>query len=115
MSTTEVAAVVVAGASVLGVVVVAVLFLRLNRSVAEVTRAVEQLRFDATSIPVRSELATAVEAQPKLAKDTGTFVAKVARANPVVDVSDPVIKVLALAAGTGRAASRFRRARTDRS
>ena len=51
---------------------------------------------------------------PKLAKDPATLAAKVARANPVLDVSQPVIKVLALATGTSRAASRFRRTRRER-
>jgi hypothetical protein len=116
VSTTEVAAVVVAGASVVGVVVMALLFVRLNRTVREVGQSVQLLRFDSPTIPARSELLpdTAGAGAEKLAKDPGTLVAKVARANPVIDVSDPVIKIIALASGTGRAASRFRRARLNR-
>jgi hypothetical protein len=114
VTTTEVAAVVVATASVMGVVVISLVLLRLTRTVREVGESVQQLRFESTPINARSELAPPDPAAGKLAKDPGTLVAKVARANPVLDVSDPVIKILALASGTGRAASRFRRARRDR-
>jgi uncharacterized protein YoxC len=115
VSTTEIAAVVVAGAAVVGVVVMAMLLARLNRTVREVGQSVQMLRFEQPVIPANAELVPADDRGRKLAKDPGTLVAKVARANPVVDVSDPVIKLIALASGTSRAASRFRRARTDRS
>jgi hypothetical protein len=114
VTTTEVAAVVVAGASVVGVLVISLLFVRLDRNVRRVGESVQQLRFETTPIDARAELTADAAPAGKLAKDPGTLVAKVARANPVLDVSDPVIKVLALASGTGRAASRFRRARRDR-
>ena len=113
MTATEVAAVVVAGASVVGVVLLAVFLARLDRTVRSVGESVERLRFTSVPLDARGEL-QAGDGKPKLAKDPGTLVAKVARANPVLDVSDPVIKVLALATGTTRAASRFRRIRRER-
>lgn len=115
MTTTELAAVVVAAASVVGVVVLAVFLARLNRTVRDVGESVQLLRFQSVPLDGRAELtAAAGQERPKLAKDPSTLVAKVARANPVLDVSDPVIKVLALATGTSRAASRFRRTRRER-
>lgn len=113
MTTTELAATVVAAASVVGVVVVALFLARLNRTVREVGESVQLLRFQSVPLDVHPELGEA-DGRPKLAKDPGTLVAKIARANPVLDVSDPVIKVLALASGTTRAATRFRRTRRDR-
>jgi hypothetical protein len=110
VSATEVAAVVVAGASVVGVVLLAVFLARLDRTVRSVGESVERLRFSSAPLDAHAELEASAD-RPKLAKDAGTLVAKVARANPVLDVSDPVIKVLALATGTSRAASRFRRRR----
>jgi hypothetical protein len=112
VTTTELAAVVVAAASVVGVVVLAVFLARLNRTVRVVGESVQLLRFPSVPIDGRAELADAE--RPKLAKDPGHLVAMVARANPVLDVSDPVIKVLALASGTTRAAARFRRTRRAR-
>jgi hypothetical protein len=115
MTTTEIAAVVVAGASVVGVVVLALFLARLNRTVRDVGQSVQLLRFQSVPLEGHAELApTADAAGRKFAKDPGTLVAKVARANPVLDVSSPVIKVLALASGTTRAATRFRRTRRDR-
>jgi hypothetical protein len=110
VTATTVAALVVAGASVVGVVLLAVFLARLDRTVRSVGESVERLRFSAVPLDAHAELESGAE-RPKLAKDAGTLVAKVARANPVLDVSDPVIKVLALATGTSRAASRFRRRR----
>jgi hypothetical protein len=116
VSTTELAAVVVAGASVVGVVVLAVFLARLNRTVRDVGQSVQLLRFPPVPVEGHAELGAGDRgaARPKLAKDPGSLVAIVARANPVLDVSDPVIKVLALASGTSRAATRFRRTRRDR-
>ena len=112
MTTTEIAACVVASAAVLGVIVLAIFLARLDRTVRSVGASVELLRFESVPLAARGELLDTSEAAPrKLAKDPGTLVAKVARANPVLDVSDPVIKVLALASGTGRAATRLRRNR----
>lgn len=112
MTATEIAAVVVAGASVVGVVVLALFLARLDRTVRRVGDSVQQLRFESVPIDARSQLLPGE--RQKVAKDPATLVAKVARANPVLDVSEPVIKVLALASGTGRAASRFRRTRRER-
>jgi hypothetical protein len=113
VSTTEVAAVVVAAAAVVGVVVMTVLFARLNRTVRTVGESVQQLRFE--SVPIAASAREVGPESPrqrsKAPKDAGVLVAKVARANPILDVSQPVIKVLALASGTGRAASRLRRRR----
>jgi len=111
MTTTELAAVVVAGASVVGVLVLALFLARLTRTVREVGDSVQRLRFE--SVPIEAGAGPA-ELPAGRARDAGTLVAKVARANPVLDVSDPVIKVLALASGTTRAATRFRRTRQDR-
>ncbi len=71
------------------------------------------LRFESVTVPARSEL-TEREPRARRPKDAASLVARVARANPVLDVSDPVIKVLALASGTGEAARRFRRTRRER-
>lgn len=116
MSTVEVAAVVVAVAAVLGVVVLGISLARLDRTVRSVGASVELLRFESVPLTAGGELAAGQASGGKLrvAKDPGTLVAKVARANPVLDVSDPIVKVLAIASGTGRAATRFRRARRDR-
>ena len=116
MTTTELAAIVVAGASVVGVVVLALFLARLNRTVRDVGESVHLLRASTLPLQGQPELAPGAGAtgRAKFAKDPGTLVAKVARANPVLDVSDPVIKVLALASGTTRAATRFRRTRRDR-
>ena len=108
MTTTEVAAVIVAGASVVGVVVLALFLARLTRTVREVGDSVQRLRFESVPLEARAELP-----EGKV-RDAGSLVARVARANPVLDVSDPVIKVLALASGTTRAATRFRRTRQER-
>jgi hypothetical protein len=114
MTTTEVAAVVVAAASVVGVGVLAVFLARLTRTVRDVGESVQLLRFHSVPIDGHAELTSSPPPSAKLAKDPGTLVAMVARANPVLDVSDPVIKVLALASGTTRAASRLRRTRRER-
>ena len=116
MTTTELAAIVVAGASVVGVVVLALFLARLNRTVRDVGESVQLLRFQSVPLDGHAELTTGAEGtgRSKFAKDPGTLVAKVARANPVLDVSEPVIKVLALASGTTKAATRFRRTRRDR-
>ncbi len=116
MTTTELAAVVVAGASVVGVVVLALFLARLDRTVRAVGESVKLLRFQSVPLESHAELVGGEvgPARPKLAKDPATLAAKVARANPVLDVSQPVIKVLALATGTSRAASRFRRTRRER-
>ncbi len=111
MTATEVAAVVVAGTSVVGVVLLAVFLARLDRTVRSVGESVERLRFSTVPLDAPAELELGDASRAKLAKDPGTLVAKVARANPVLDVSDPVIKVLALATGTSRAARGFRRTR----
>jgi hypothetical protein len=116
VSTVDIAAVAVAVTAVVGVVVLAVFLARLDRTVRSVGQSVELLRFESVPLTARGELVPDGRApgRAKLAKDPGTLVAKVAKANPVLDVSDPVIKVLALASGTGRAAHRFRRARRDK-
>ncbi len=117
MTTTELAAVVVASASVVGVVVLTVLLVRLGRTVRDVGDAVQRLRFDTVPIEVRAaapELAPAERGDRARPRDTAALVTRVARANPVLDVSQPVIKVLALASGTSRAATRFRRTRQAR-
>jgi len=108
LSATEVAAVIAAGAAVAGVVVLAVLLTRINRTVRDVGESVQLLRFPSLPIDATAELEPADE---RRARDAGELVARLARANPVLDVSQPVIKVLALASGTGRAARQLRRAR----
>jgi hypothetical protein len=78
--------------------------------VREVGDSVQRLRFDSIPLEARGELA----APDRRALDAGALVTRVARANPVLDVSQPVIKALALASGTSRAATRFRRTRQER-
>ncbi len=116
MNATELAALVAAGAAVLGVVVLAVFLARIDRTVRDVGRSVQQLRFESVPIEARGELAPREYRLPRsrAPRSRAALVAKVARANPVLDVSDPVIKVLALASGTGEAARRFRRTRRER-
>jgi hypothetical protein len=110
VTTTEVAAVVVAAASVVGVVVLAVFLARLTRTVRDVGDSVQRLRFESVPLDVRGELASPERRQ----RDAGALVTRVARANPYLDLSQPVIKVLSLASGTTRAATRFRRSRQAR-
>lgn len=121
MTAGEVALLAVAVVGVLGVVLLSVALVAVTRALRSLQQTVELLRHDAA---LRSgaggpALGLVPAADPADAgpvarrRDAGSLLARVAVANPYLDVSDPVIKVLALASGTTRAASRLRRTRRE--
>src|SRR5688572_27102027 len=118
MTATELAAVVVTIASVVSAVVLVFGLIALIRTLKELRRAVEELRTETASVVAEMRdtvhaanyelnrvddlLGTAESIGGKV--DSATRVAQVA-------FSTPVIKSLALASGTGKAAKSFRRRR----
>lgn len=118
MTATELAALIVAIASVVGVVLLAFGLIAIARTLAELRQAVELIRTE--TVPLLAEVADTVDAaNHELARvdqllgtaesiggtiDSASRLAHLAFANPV-------IKGVALASGTGRAAQSFRRRR----
>ena len=117
MSATEVAAVVVAGASVVAVVLLALALRSVARTMRSVREGMAQLQNEAVRrdllLRVQREPLVDADPEPERRRDAGTLVTRVAKANPWLDVSAPVIKVLAFASGTGRAARRLRSTRQE--
>jgi hypothetical protein len=117
----EVAVLVVAVVGAVGVVLLSIALVAVTRALRSLQQTVELLRHDAALrvgaggqalglAPVAAEDGADPVARRR---DAGSLLARVAVANPYLDVSDPVIKVLALASGTTRAASRLRRTRRE--
>ncbi len=117
MTASELGVLVVAVVGVAGVVLLSIALVSVTRALRSLQQTVDLLRQDAAvrigRIPApEGELVPAAGAGARR-RDAGSLLARVAVANPYLDVSDPVIKVLALASGTTRAASRFRRTRRE--
>lgn len=120
MDTSDTAAVVVAVACALAVAVLLVAIYALNRTLRELRTAIHDLRRE--TLPVVSEMRTAVgQANVELervdnllgtAESISTTVDSASRL-AYLAFSNPVIKVLAFATGTGRAARRLRRRSSD--
>jgi uncharacterized protein YoxC len=118
MTATEMAAMIVAIASVVAVVLLVFGLIAISKTLREVRRAVELLH--AETMPVVADLAdTVAAANYELARvddllgtaeSIGGTVDSAARLAHLA-FSNPVIKGVALASGTGRAASSFRRRR----
>ena len=121
MSAAEVAVLVVAVVGALGVVLLSIALVSVTRALRSLQQTVDLLRHDAALRAAATGapgLALDADGQGTAAatgrrRDAGSLLARVAVANPYLDVSDPVIKVLALASGTTRAATRFRRTRRE--
>jgi hypothetical protein len=120
MDTSDTAAVVVAVACALAVAVLLVAIYALNRTLRELRSAIQDLRRE--TLPVVSEMRTAVgQANVELervdnllgtAESISTTVDSASRL-AYLAFSNPLIKVIAFASGTGRAARRFRRRTSD--
>jgi hypothetical protein len=121
VSATELAALIVAIASVVAVVLLAVALVSITRTLRAVRDAVELLHTH--TVPVMVELGETVrDANHELqrldgvlgtAESIGGTVDSASRL-AYLAFSNPVIKTVALATGTGRAAKRFRRIRRER-
>ena len=118
MSAGDLAAVFVAIASVIAVVLLTIALLSLIRTLTALRVAVEDLRRE--TLPVVTEMQqTVTRANAELERVDGLLVSAES-VTATVDsfsslfylvFSNPLIKILALAAGTGRAARALRRAR----
>jgi hypothetical protein len=118
MGDNDAAAVVVAVASGVAVVVLVWAAVSLAKAVGELRRTVEALRAEA--LPVVADLRTTVGAANAELERVDGLLGTAESVTATVDsasrlaylaLSNPVIKALAFASGTGRAARRFRRAR----
>ncbi len=116
MTATELAALIVAIASVVAVVLLGVGLVSLTKTLREVRTAVELLRTE--TLPVVLELGDAVRSANAGLGRVDTLVDRAESISGTVDsasrlaylaLSNPVIKAMALASGTSRAARTFRR------
>jgi len=118
VSATELAAVIVAIASVVAVVILAFGLVSIARTLKEVRLVVELLRTE--TVPVVVELGDTVRSANAELERVDALVGTAESISGTVDsasrlahmaFSNPVIKAVALASGTGRAARSFRRNR----
>jgi uncharacterized protein YoxC len=118
MSATELAALIVAISSVVAVVLLAVSLVSITKTLREVRHAVSLLRTE--TIPVMNELGDTVRAANAELERVDSLLGTAESITGTVDsasrlaylaFSNPVIKGLAVASGTGRAARTLRRAR----
>jgi hypothetical protein len=116
MSATELAALIVAIASVVAVVLLGVGLMAITKTLKEVRLAVALLRTEA--VPVVTELGDTVRNANGELERVGSLLGTAESIGGTVDsasrlaylaFSNPVIKVLAVASGTSRAARSFRR------
>ena len=116
MTASELAAIIVAVASVLGVVVLAFALVALTRTLAMLRLSIEELRRE--TLPVIDELQRTVsQANADLERLDGLLDSATSVTNTVdsasqlayLAFSNPVIKAIAFATGTGRAVRAFRR------
>jgi uncharacterized protein YoxC len=116
MTETELAALIVAIASVVAVVLLGVALASINKTLRAVREAVEMLRTE--TVPVMEELAgTARNANAELERLDGVLESAESISGTVDSMSrlaylafsNPVIKAVAFGAGTSRAVRRFRR------
>lgn len=119
MSASELAAVIVAVASIVGVVILVFALVALTRTLATLRLSIEELRRE--TLPVIDELQrTVTRANTDLERLDGLLESATSVTNTVdsasqlayLAFSNPVIKAIAFASGTGRAVRAFRR-RTD--
>ena len=118
MTATELAALIVAIASVVAVVLLFFTLVAVTRTLKEVRAAIEVLRTE--TVPVVVELGDTVRAANAELERVDTLLGTAESISGTVDsasrlaylaFSNPVIKAMALASGTGRAARAFRRNR----
>lgn len=116
MTATEVCALIVAIASVVGVVLLGVALVSILRTLRRVTDAVELLRTE--TVPVMNELGQTVRTANAELERVDEILGTAENITGTVDsasklaylaFSNPVIKALAFATGTGRAARRLKR------
>jgi len=121
VTATELAALIVAIASVVAVVLLAVALVSITKTMRAVRDTVELLRTE--TVPVMAELGDTVRSANVEIERLGGVLGTAESIGGTVDsasrlaylaFSNPVIKGLALASGTGRAAKRFRRIRSER-
>jgi uncharacterized protein YoxC len=120
MDTSDAAAVVVAVASGMAVLVLVWAIVALNRTLRELRSAIEEVRRE--TLPVVTEMRTAVTQANVELERVDTLLGTAESISSTVDsasrlaylaFSNPVIKTIAFASGTGRAARRFRRSRAE--
>jgi len=120
MDTSDAAAVVVAVASGMAVVVLVWAIFSLNKTLRELRGAIQELRRE--TLPVVSEMRTAVSQANAELERVDTLLGTAESISSTVDsasrlaylaFSNPVIKTIAFASGTSRAARRFRRNRNE--
>jgi hypothetical protein len=121
MDASDAAAVVVAVASALALAVLVGAVVSLTRTMRELRVAVDDLRRE--TLPVVADLRGTVAAANAELERVDELLGTAESVTATVDsasrlaylaLSNPVIKVLAFASGTGRAARRFRRVREQR-
>jgi hypothetical protein len=120
MDASDAAAVVVAVASALAVAVLLYAIVALNRTLAQLRSAIEDLRRE--TLPVVTEMRLAVSQANVELERVDNLLGTAESISSTVDsasrlaylaFSNPVIKGIAFASGTGRAARRFRRRRGE--
>ena len=120
MEANDAAAVVVAVASALALAVLVYAIVALNRTLAQLRSAIEDMRRE--TLPVVSEMRTAVSQANLELERVDNLLGTAESISSTVDsasrlaylaFSNPVIKTIAFASGTGRAARRFRRRSAD--
>lgn len=121
MSATELAALIVAIASVVAVVLLTLVLVSITKTLKVVRDTVELLRTE--TVPVMADLGDAVRHANLEIERLGGVLGTAESIGGTVDsasrlaylaFSNPVIKAMAVASGTSRAARRFRRIRNDR-
>jgi hypothetical protein len=121
MTSTELAALIVAIASVVAVVLLAVALVSITKTLRAVRDTVDLLRSE--TVPVMVDLGDTVRSANVELERLGGVLGTAESIGGTVDsasrlaylaFSNPVIKTMALASGTTRAARRFRRIRNDR-
>src|SRR5438105_1961048 len=120
MSTSQVAAIVVAAAAVVVMLVLVAAVVTMSRTLAALRITVEDLR--RTTVPLVDDLHTTVQRASVELERVDTLLGTAESISTTVDsasrlaylaFSNPVIKAIAFASGTGRAARRFRRRKED--
>ena len=121
MTATELAALIVAIASVVAVVLLAVTLVSIAKTLRTVRDAVEMLRTE--TVPVMADLGGTVRAANAELERVDEVLERAESIGGTLDAASrlgyaafsiPAIKAIALASGTSRAAQRFRRERAGR-
>jgi uncharacterized protein YoxC len=120
MDTSDTAAVIVAVASGMAVVVLVVAMVSLTRTLKVLKQSIEEMRRE--TLPVVAEMRSAVSQATADLERVDTLLGTAESISTTVDsasrlaylaFSNPVIKTIAFASGTGAAARRFRRRRGE--